>query len=320
MPTGYNRTQDQFIKEANIKHNGMYDYSKVNYTTGRNKIIIGCNIHGDFLQAAENHVLGQGCPDCGFIKISNKLKDTSDDIDRLLLTNNISIKRIGEYIGSGNKIEWQCLVCLNKWTTATREIINKRNGCPQCHNQRLSNEYVDNFLTLYDLPTKRLGNYINSYTKIEWKCLTCSYIWTAPPNEIMRKRKGIFCGSGCPQCPVYKNEKRVGEALDELNIKYQKIKIYSLNGNRIHPDFYLPDFNLIIEYNGIQHYKQVCFPGQSEMDAEIRFPIQQKRDQELRDYCKENNIKLLEIDGRKYKGKHLKIFVTDYFVNGVSYE
>jgi len=55
-------------------------------------------------------------------------------------------------------------------------------------------------------------------------------------------------------------------------------------------DFYLPSNNIIIEYNGIQHYKQKeYFGGDNALEQ------QQERDMALRQYCKEHNIKLIEI-------------------------
>jgi very-short-patch-repair endonuclease len=170
------------------------------------------------------------------------------------------------------------------------------------------------------LPLKRIDKYINAYTKINWQCLQCNYIWLAQPGEITRqghtKNGG---GSGCPECARGKNEKRVGEVLSQLNIKIEKLRINLPTGQKLFPDFYLPELNTIIEYNGIQHYQPTCFGSMSQLDAEISFQRQRNRDNILREYCKERQVSLLEIDGRKYKGDNLKKFVSDYFMNEVSY-
>jgi hypothetical protein len=57
-------TTIQFIDRSNIKHGNKYEYSKVNYTHNSIKVIITCKLHGDFKQAPNNHVRGQGCPTC----------------------------------------------------------------------------------------------------------------------------------------------------------------------------------------------------------------------------------------------------------------
>ena len=73
-------------------------------------------------------------------------------------------------------------------------------------------------------------------------------------------------------------------------------------------DFYLSDYNLFIEYNGIQHYiPQKYFGGQ------ISFEHQQKRDDYVRNYCKTNNIKLLEIKyNDNIQNKLQEILNVDY--------
>ena len=61
-----NRTD--FIHKANIIHNNKYNYDKVIYLKGRNKVIITCPQHGDFYQTPEGHLSGRGCVKCiGFV-------------------------------------------------------------------------------------------------------------------------------------------------------------------------------------------------------------------------------------------------------------
>lgn len=56
-------------------------------------------------------------------------------------------------------------------------------------------------------------------------------------------------------------------------------------------DFYLPDHNTFIEYNGKQHYKYVQYFHKTPYD----FTRQLIRDNVVRSYCEQNNIKLIEI-------------------------
>ena len=56
-------------------------------------------------------------------------------------------------------------------------------------------------------------------------------------------------------------------------------------------DFYLPQYNLLIEYQGEQHEKFVERFHKSEED----FIIQKEHDRRKKKYTKDNNIKLLEI-------------------------
>ena len=69
------------IDKFNNIHNNLYDYSKVDYINSKTKIIIGCDIHGDFLQTPASHLSGANCPKCS---INNKKLKTSEFIDRAI--------------------------------------------------------------------------------------------------------------------------------------------------------------------------------------------------------------------------------------------
>ena len=56
---------EEFIKKATIKHNGKYDYTKVNYINNYTKICIICPEHGEFYQKPNDHLRGIGCNTCG---------------------------------------------------------------------------------------------------------------------------------------------------------------------------------------------------------------------------------------------------------------
>ena len=63
-------------------------------------------------------------------------------------------------------------------------------------------------------------------------------------------------------------------------------------------DFYLPDYNMCIEYNGKQHYNwsDTYFSNKiTEEQRKEKFKEQQTRDEIKRQYCMDNGIKLLEI-------------------------
>lgn len=86
---------NDFIIIANKKHNFKYDYRLVDYKNIRTKIIIVCNIHGDFKQVPKNHLNGQGCPRCGdlFGVKENKWLDLLGVSERQV--------RIGRYVVDG---------------------------------------------------------------------------------------------------------------------------------------------------------------------------------------------------------------------------
>lgn len=65
--------RDKFIKEANNIHNNKYDYSKSNYKSAKENIIIICLIHGEFEQSPNKHLCGNGCRKCANDKIKERM-------------------------------------------------------------------------------------------------------------------------------------------------------------------------------------------------------------------------------------------------------
>lgn len=55
---------DKFIEESKEKHGDKYDYSKVEYSNNRTKVIICCPTHGDYLKTPSKHKEGSGCKKC----------------------------------------------------------------------------------------------------------------------------------------------------------------------------------------------------------------------------------------------------------------
>lgn len=55
---------DGFVRKACSVHDGKYRYDKVEYRNVIGKVVITCPIHGDFMQEANSHLNGCGCPSC----------------------------------------------------------------------------------------------------------------------------------------------------------------------------------------------------------------------------------------------------------------
>ena len=71
----YRLTLEEFIKKANKCHNNFYDYSKVKYINAKEKVCITCPEHGEFWQLPNNHLFGNGCPECKKSKLEKKMKN-----------------------------------------------------------------------------------------------------------------------------------------------------------------------------------------------------------------------------------------------------
>ena len=59
---------NNFISKANKIHgNDIYNYDKSVYITSNIKLIVICNLHGEFEISPNNHLSGKGCFKCGYI-------------------------------------------------------------------------------------------------------------------------------------------------------------------------------------------------------------------------------------------------------------
>lgn len=120
-------------------------------------------------------------------------------------------------------------------------------------------------------------------------------------------------------------EKTISLILKDFGIEFvtnYNIYIYGLlNGE--YPkliDFYIPYYNLLIEYNGQQHYEPVRFGGISMKKAKENLEKQLIRDQDVREFAIINNIKLLEINANdfNYKILHSELeFKIYYELSGI---
>lgn len=66
---------EDFIKRANVIHDNKYDYSKVQYNNGRDRVSISCPVHGEFTQTVTGHLTGYGCRQCAVQKMTLTTED-----------------------------------------------------------------------------------------------------------------------------------------------------------------------------------------------------------------------------------------------------
>lgn len=147
-----------------------------------------------------------------------------------------------------------------------------------------------------------VGEYKNAHDKIECKCLKCGEVFYLRPDHIKR-------GIGHSGCNKSLGEERLEKYLKEHNINYIGQYYFGdcVRKERDMPfDFYLPDLNIAIEYDGIQHYEPVVKFGGEEGFAELKL-----NDYFKTNYCAEHNIKLIRVPYTKYDS--MEEFLNNYF-------
>lgn len=307
-------TTEQFIEEAKQIHGDKYNYSKVNYVNRKTKVCIICPIHGEFWQSPSCHIFNKnGCPKCCKTGVKYTIEDFKEKVNKIH-NGKIYVAKDAEYINSHTKIKMICPEHGEFWTKPNYILCN--HGCPICGNlivkEKLrftlkdfiekakkvhKNEY-DYSLSQYegyDIPTKIICHNIDKNGKEHGIFLQ------SPHSHLM--------GCGCPKCSMSNLERKIYNLLEINNIKYEYEKHFEWLGMQS-LDFYLPDYNIAIECQGIQHFEPCNF-GSDKKTAEEMFEYVKECDNKKYKLCKENGIKLIY-----YKQNKLPNWITnkeDYF-------
>lgn len=141
----------------------------------------------------------------------------------------------------------------------------------------------------------------------------------------LHKEKGIQSCSithmkisrfGCKYCNMskYTNEEKIEQLLVSWNLEYYRQYTFKeCKDKKVLPfDFYIPSFNACIEYQGEHHYRPIK-RNSSKKDVGLNeFNIVQKHDRIKREFCKNNNIFLIEVP--YWENYDIDNFVFDEFV------
>lgn len=135
-----------------------------------------------------------------------------------------------------------------------------------------------------------LGEFGGVDVKTQVKCKICGNVWESTPSNLLKYR-------GCPACSASKGEKFIAYYLKENNIAFIPQKRFDdCKDKRVLPfDFYLPSFNMCIEFDGQQHFSPDTYFGESEEKANEDFERLKRRDNIKNNYCAKNNITLIRI-------------------------
>lgn len=196
-----------------------------------------------------------------------------------------------EYINSRTKIKIVCPVH-GVFEQTPDNHLNKKSRCPICTSHfdyKNNNFIIDKFNIIHNNKYNySLVKYKNRNTNIKIIC----------PNhgEFNQLPKHHMNGHGCPSCNESKGEKQIRNYLTNNNIKYESQKTFDncINKRKLKFDFYLPEYNMIIEYDGQQHFEPFRFEKD---DSKLKERI--KNDNIKNTYCKEKNIKILRIPYNK---------------------
>lgn len=300
---------EEFIKRCLEKHNYKYSYEKTNYKNSNSKVIITCPIHGDFEQLAASHQRGRGCSSCTKSHPQKKKDAEVFILELKAIHNNKYDYSITEYKDCKSKIKIICPIHGIFEQKAGDHL--KGNGCKKCGIERRAQgrrcnkeDFVrkskEIFGELYEYPDNMI--YINSSTKVNIICKKHGEFWKTPNNHLSKRQ-------GCPICEESKGELEISRILRDLGVYFEKQKRFKECRNiyTLPFDFYMPDYNICVEFQGEQHFRPV-----ERFGGERAFKFLKERDKIKFDYCnKQNTPKLIYIRNIKNVESVLKEIVNE---------
>lgn len=264
---------------------------KETYLGTNNPVDCKCKICGSkwtVNQANSLRYIKIGCPKC-----ANNINITHEEfINKYNNYINSDIELMDQYINVITPILCKCKICGQFSSKYPKHIITGH-GCKKCssikrgENLKLTQEEFVDRIKNKNTNIKIEGTYNGYNERILCRCLICNKSWNPVASSILNS-------SGCPFCEMSIGEQRIKSYLDNHSIKYYYEHTFSdlrgINNGMLSYDFYLPFYNLLIEFQGVQHEKSINYFGEKK-----QFKIQQEHDNRKRRYAKKHEINLLEI-------------------------
>lgn len=293
-----------FVNKSKEIFGDKYQYDKVNYINANTKLTITCPVHGDFEVRPSDHLnMGVGCKWCAVDKRSNENRTTLQDFikqSKEVHGDTYNYDKVN-YVNTHTPITITCSIH-GDFQQAPNNHIGQKQGCPACGvNKAISarTKSLENFieeasLVHDDKYDYSKVDYVNSHTKVEIICPKHGSFFQAPYTHLS--------GSACPICNESKGEREVRIVLKKYDINFVSQKKFQDCVNitigkdkrtycvQLPFDFYLPDYNIIIEYDGEQHFKPVSGWG-----GDKSFNRLQITDRVKNKYCEDMNIKMIRI-------------------------
>lgn len=292
---------------------------------GKTKAVIQCLKHSEEQIIQHASSVGKrkpSCKKCSNIRLNKRKPDSFyNNIISSHLRNNFQNHSVikdengnlffREKNKQNNNVVNVRLFCKTHRFSFTKSLYSfKKNstGCLKCSSESLRKkklkktykEFIKNGKYIhhnrYDYPKEPLKGflYVNSFSKIKVKCKQHGFFET---NYISH----IDNGAGhCPKCLGSSNEKKIRLILEGMKVDFFEQQTFEdcKDKSYLYFDFYIPSYNLLIEYDGRQHFKFIegdIFGDKEEFKGRVR------RDKIKNKYALRNNYNLLRIHFREKK-------------------
>lgn len=291
--------RELFINRSSKVHNNKYDYSLVDYINNKKKVIIICPLHGEFDQIPKDHLNGSGCKNCRIMNadvFASRVKEINSKFTCI------------EFNGFRKKATILCEIH-GEFKSLPNNILRGQN-CPKCSIKNKIKWTNDDFIIKSkELHGDRFSYDSTCFNNVKDKLvITC----TKHGDFMVTPNQHISSLSGCPKCNTSKGENKILKYLNKNNIKYNYQHKFDnckgKSGYKLIFDFYIEEYNTIIEYDGVQHFKPIDIFGKESY-------FKTRENDIVKDlFCIENKIKIIRIPYTNYE------YIDDILNNTLKYE
>ena len=294
------KTNEQFLQEVQSQVGNEYSFLEPYFKT-HTKIQVRHNIcNNNYLVTPNDFIINKHrCPKCQLVISGKKRRMSNEEFMKrvLLFDDHKEYLFKGSYVKTHEKIPIIHLKCGYEFAISPTNYL-KGKRCPKCAGniKRTNEQFILEVKKLVGEEYKFLEEYVNTDTYIKVKHNSCGEIYKISPKEF------LLYDARCPFClrnGIFKKSMPANKLERYLRSIGLDVKMeYRFDNLRSKPfDIYLPELNIVIEYDGEQHFKPKY--------GIESFMAQKRRDSEKNDFMINNNISFFRINYLKKK------FITD---------
>lgn len=284
--------------------NRGYILLETEYIDAHTKMRYICKKHPEEIQVANWNTIqqGKGCKKCGYETVSEKLRikkkmPYQSVIKKFEKANLKLLTSEEEYLAESNPImRFTCICSPDLIQEKTWNAFLQAPHCSLCitkdKDRKRRKKHYQEFVSRCEakgyIPLSPLEDYKNVVTPMRYMC--------PKHGEQTTNLSHLREGKGCSICNESKGELRIRMWLENNQIGYIPQKTFEdlKDKGKLSYDFYIPEHNLLIEYQGAYH-DGLVYERNPKRQTEEALKGQQKRDDIKRQYAKDNNYRLLEI-------------------------
>lgn len=272
------------------------------YTGVFDKMVFRCACGSEF-RTDFHHFKTQNqrqCPACGAKKAHRAHVTSAEAVNRKLSEIGCELVSVAGYPGRKHPVDIRCSCGHIKRMRVNTALTNNFSGlCTECSDKKFRGQ---NKFTIDQVRDKCLalgvelvsGEYKGISSPMEFRC-SCGRVFTTSFEIVSYYNK-----TRCDYCTQHMSsgEQKVAAWLDERGIDYTSQKTFEDCGGmrKYRFDFYVPQFNACIEFDGQQHFKVVDFAGSKDEDQLFNTLLDTVfRDMQKTQYCEEQGIRLIRV-------------------------